>query len=357
MKYSPSALFVLCLFNRAIASETNSLRGRPGRPLDECTVGMVSYLQIPGEPPISGGDSELGCDDGAGNFLPLSVDDEQRGSIMEMAQDGQIFFGLSKLNVDGLTVGTDGGVSMPPGQAISVLARENSGKPLFDRDLQENDASAEEQSHRSLQSGTGNKHFILFRVIDSQGAVYADDAVTMSSNVYSDAVNIKTQMTACSVGKYTVIPGGKPGYDTSPLEVSEGVIEITLPITLDNPRSTIRNAAIDAAEAKLAAHFGLSSGTSLTRYFDHTMFSLKECRQECGWAAYAGVGSYYQFYQARYYRDALVQLHEHGHNMQVREGGRGALTLLTSFNDLMNFLLCSMFAARSLWWSRRTNVH
>ena len=43
--------------------------------------------------------------------------------------------------------------------------------------------------------------------------------------------------------------------------------------------------------------------------------------QDCGWAAYAYIGSYDQYYQGAYYSYAGVQLHEHGHNMYLAHSG------------------------------------
>ena len=211
-----------------------------------------------------------------------------------------MFFGLSTIDVDGSSVDTDGSINLPPGNSVNVIDKNPSDKtPWGDR-----------KDRRNLQAGSGDKHFILFRVTDSNGLVYADNAAAMSENVFgpNDTVNLKSQMDACSVGKYTVIPGGKPGYDTTPLESAPGVIEISINVSLDNDRSTIRNAARDEAERVLGEYFGTGTTTLLTRYVDHAMFSLHSCIQDCGWAAYAGVGSYYQFYQAAYYKHAGVQV-------------------------------------------------
>ena len=43
--------------------------------------------------------------------------------------------------------------------------------------------------------------------------------------------------------------------------------------------------------------------------------------QDCEWAAYAYIGSYDQYYRGAYYSHAGVQLHEHGHNMQLAHSG------------------------------------
>lgn len=307
------------LLNSAVHADNlrrpRSLQGQgQGRPLAECTVNLNAYLQIPSEDPIAGGDEEVGCDDGTGTFLPLDLDDSQAASVRDLAQNGELNYGLSKIGIDGARVGDDGVVRMPPGQAISVVAKNGGGgndKALFHR-------------NRELQQGTGDKHFILFRVTDSAGAVYPDSPAVMSNKLFGtggDTINLKTQMTACSVGKYTIVPGGRTNYDIAGLESAPGVVDIQLDITLDSTRNTVRNAALSKAKQVMGNFFGLSTSTSLTTYADHTLFSLKECRQECGWAAYAGVGSYYQFYQSAYYKYAGVQLHEHGHNMQLAHSG------------------------------------
>jgi hypothetical protein len=303
---------------RGSSPPKNNLRAlRPlqgnGRPISECTAAAIAFLQIPGEPPIDGGDEEFGCDDETGRFLRLDMDDAQRGQLKGLAANGELIFGLSKIDVGDATMGVDGSVKVPPGHAISVIKKDP--LPLFDR-----------RDQRNLQDGTGEKHFLLFRVKDVNGLVYSHNATIMSDNLYgtgSDQINLKSQLTACSNGKYTVIPGGKPGYDTSPLESAPGVIDIQIDLDITNSttstRSKVRDAARDEAERELGAHFNLSTTTTLTRYVDHALFSLENCYVECGWAAYAGAGSYYQFYQGRYYAMAGVQLHEHGHNMYVSD--------------------------------------
>lgn len=108
-------------------------------------------------------------------------------------------------------------------------------------------------------------------------------------------MTFKSQMYACSVGKYTIATGGRPGYDTSDLESAQGVIDITIDVSLKNSsRRTVRNAVLAKAQEVMGNHFDLPTNTSLTTYVDHTLFSLENCYLECGWAAYASVGGYYQ---------------------------------------------------------------
>lgn len=99
---------------------------------------------------------------------------------------------------------------------------------------------------------------------------------------------------ACSAGQYSIIPGTRPGFDISDLPSAPGVIDIKLDISLDNNRAAVRNAAISKAQEVMAHKFNLPNTTILTTYTDHTLFSLENCYQECGWAASASIGGYYQ---------------------------------------------------------------
>lgn len=266
---------IVIVTNKAVVQATN-LRG-PAAPI-ECTINAIALLQIPGELSIEGGDEEYGCDDGSGSFRPLHLDEVQRKSLQGLAASGKVSYGKSKIDVNGATFNQDGSITMPPGKTISAEARENHGNP-FDRRL----------------TGTGVKHFLVFRVTDVNGLVHSDSAQVMSDNVFGtksgakrDAINLKTQLAACSVGQYTVVPGAKTGIDISMFQSAPGVIDIQLDISLENSsRATVRTAAINKARE-------LMGTTDLTTFADHTLFSLENCYQDCGWAAYAIMGGYYQ---------------------------------------------------------------
>ncbi|KAL3805858.1 hypothetical protein HJC23_007819 [Cyclotella cryptica] len=275
---------------------------------EECIISAIAYLQIPGAPPMENGDIDFGCDTGNGYFSPLHLTKGQVKSLKELAGNGDIHFGLSKINIHGASFHDDGSITMSPSQIISIVEEGDEPNP-FDR-----------RNKRDLQTGTGNKHFLLFRVTDVNGLVISDSPAVMSDKLYGtygDRNNLKSQMAACSVGKYTVVPGGKEGFDTSGIESAPGVIDIRLDISLDNLRSTVINAALAKAQEVLRNHFKMPVDTPLTTFVDHTLFSLKDCFQECGWAACASVGSFYQFYVSGFYSFSGIQLHEHGHNMQV----------------------------------------
>lgn len=114
----------------------------------------------------------------------------------------------------------------------------------------------------------------------------------------NDPINLKTNIEECSWGKATVVPG--LGEDS---EVATGVIEVTIDIPLEgNSRSAIRNAVTAKAQEKL--------GFTLPGDYDYVLYSLENCYQDCGWAAYAYINSWNSVYQNVYYRRPGVLMHE-----------------------------------------------
>lgn len=96
--------------------------------------------------------------------------------------------------------------------------------------------------------------------------------------------------------------------------VNPGVIEVNIPISLNNTKGTVRNAVNAAVMAKLNLN-------SLPGPFQNVMYVLNKCYQECGWAAYAYVNSWNSVYQGDYYKMVGVQVHELGHNFNLAHSG------------------------------------
>jgi len=285
-----------------------ALQGR-GRPMTECTLNLEALMQIPGAAPIADGDEVHLCDDGGDKLIPMKFDGPQLEALKDKAAMSEIIYGNSKIDVEGVEIGDDGTAVFPGNKPITVLPNQN---PWSGRNLQEEEDHESATEERKLQAGTGVKKFILFRVTDVNGEVHPDSAATMSDNMFGtngDSINLKTQLDACSAGKYTVEPGGKNGYDFSGLESEPGVVDITIDISIDQPsRTTVRDAIRLRAREVMRDHFGESTLHYENRYMDHALYSLKTCVQDCGWAAYASVGGYYQVYQSNYYAYAGVQL-------------------------------------------------
>ena len=274
----------------------------------ECTINLEALMQIPGAAPIAGGDEVHLCDDGGDKLIPMKFDGPQLEALKDKAAMNEIIYGHSKIDVEGVEIGDDGTAVFPGNKPITALPNQN---PWAGRNLQEEEDHEGATEERKLQAGTGVKKFILFRVTDVNGEVHPDSAATMSDNMFGtngDTINLKTQLDACSAGKYTVEPGGKNGYDFTGLQSAPGVVDITIPISLNNPRNTVRDAIRLRAREVMRDHFGESSTYYENRYMDHALYSLKTCLQECGFAAYAYINHWLSLFIQRNWVYPAVQM-------------------------------------------------
>lgn len=115
------------------------------------------------------------------------------------------------------------------------------------------------------------------RVTDSQGLVHPDSAATISDKIfgtYGDPENMKSQFEACSFNKLKIT--NNYSRDISRHLAAPGVVEVTIGVSLSNSRGAIYSAAVQATQSKL--------GFTLPGNFDHVMFVLEDCYQDCGWA-------------------------------------------------------------------------
>lgn len=150
---------------------------------------------------------------------------------------------------------------------------------------------------------------LVVKVTDSVGKARSENATVISDNVFGtsgDPVNLKSQLYNCSWGQLNIIPGPIDAEH----EEAPGVIEVTIPITLEgNGRATIRNAVTTAVQSKL--------GFSLPGPYQQVLYVLEKCYVDCGWAAYAYINSWNSVYQGGYYKQVGVQVHEIGHNLNL----------------------------------------
>ena len=167
---------------------------------------------------------------------------------------------------------------------------------------------------------SGTKPLLVVRVIDSTGATPpGGDAAYISNKffgTYGDTETIVSQFASCSYNKFNIV------YDTSygPYEAhiknqlsAPGVLEVQLPISMYNSKNDIRRETQLAVESKL--------GIKLPGPFHHVLFVLPQCVVDCGFAAYAYVGSYLSVYQGVYYQYPAVAMHEIGHNLNFGHSG------------------------------------
>eukprot|EP00804_Cyclotella_cryptica_P016798 CCRYP_001799-RE/>CCRYP_001799-RE protein AED:0.07 eAED:0.07 QI:359/1/1/1/0.92/0.85/14/1113/1072 len=271
-----------------------------------------------------------------GELLPLIGNEEQMAQLRVSLNNGDLvsaettIAGLTEENIGSVNVpGAEDGnnnpfvesgngsssvleiVNLPMGEL--KLKPGNGQHSLRRRILAE--GGAEDPSNRQLAVYEGVKKVLFVRVIDKDGLVHPDNAETMSDKIfgtYGDTTTMKDQFEACSFGKLKIT--NNYGFSLGNAESAPGVIEVTINVSLKTSgRSTIQTASKKAAEAKI--------GMSLPGPFDHVMYSLQGCYNECGWAAYGGVNSWFTYYQGNNYRYPAVGMHEIGHNLNLAHSG------------------------------------
>ena len=220
-------------------------------------------------------EEEFLCEVANGDTIPIDGTDEQLAELREMLNDGEFVSAESTFDMPGIFVSSGNRdhktLSMPPGKVNVKDGRSREKKRTRSRGL-------------AVLEGT--KPVLVIRVTDSTGQVHPDNAETISDKVfgtYGDQATMKSQFAACSFGALNITS------DYGDLGIGEvltapGVLEVTIPVSLANSRNTIRNAAKQAAENRL--------GFSLPGPFQNVMYVLKECLEDCGWAAYAYVNSW-----------------------------------------------------------------
>ena len=255
---------------------------------DACTF-LVDRLEVDPEMdviPPEFNEIAFDCELNSNLILPLLVDLTQRKSLEEAFFSGELRSSESTiiLKNSGFTI-TNEGIQILPGHKIQY------GKIPNER--------------RRLATPTGVKHTLVVKVTDSGGLARSESTETISQDIFGgfdDNLNLKSQMEACSFGKLTITAGDPPTNSAKENEVSPGVIEVTIPISLKtNNRYKVNNAVRAAVETKL--------GFQLPGPYDLVMFVLEECYVNCDWAAFAYINSWLSVYRGWYYMRVGTQMH------------------------------------------------
>jgi len=286
-----------------------------GQANGQATVQCIPYL-------VMGSTTEEGGGDDEEWVCETSAEDEESGTSLvyklegldrEFFEDSNIESGDNVIKIRGATraKGNKQGpplITLPPRANVEVTRR---GSPH---------ASG---GRRHLAPLTGDSTALVVRVtaqdidVKRNNAVYTREQI--SSDCFTDTVNMVTQFDACSGGKYRVFPASNDAAH----DVVDGVVEITVPFDItDVNRYTVEN----YAREELATKFGFSSTADSTLPWDLVMFVWSSAADWEGAAAYAYVNGKRSAFQDNYIWRAAVQLHEIGHNMQLYHSGQGAAT-------------------------------
>lgn len=276
------------------------------------SVIAVEYLHIPEDQDDGVFDRTLSnVDDGEeflceladGTTLPISGTSDQISEMRAMLQNGSLISAHSTVAVaaDSADLLADAAaiagmpaqegelgrlmeptISLAPGNVI-VQASPDSGRRL-----------------RRLATYEGKKKILVVRVIDKDGRAVPESAQEVSDKIfgtYGDTATMTSQFAACSFNALEIV---WDDFDRR-VHAAPGVIEVKIDVSLYNGKSTIRNAVTTEVDKVVN-----------TNAYDHVMYVLEACYQECGWAAYAYVNSWNSVYQNRYFKYVGVQMHEIG---------------------------------------------
>lgn len=187
------------------------------------------------------------------------------------------------------------------------------------------------QTDTSFGSHVGVKHTLVVKVYDVNGKARTESPEQISDDIFGtngDAVNLRTQMSACSMGRVDFRPGdnGNGNIDQT-LYVAPGVITVQIDISIEsNSRTDIENAITTKVQDKLK--------TTLPGPYKHVIYIVEKCYVDCTYAAYAYVNSYLGVYQGENYKYVGVLMHEIGHNF-----GLVSYCIVSSWNSSSSLIM------------------
>ena len=292
--YQMMNMYTLCLFMASFAPLTsayNRLR-TPRQPSTAtiCVIQAVSEIRI--DPTDGVEDMRFECEmnaedmGGVGGLVrSISGTAAQMSELVDLLNKGIITSGETLLGHSAGLPFDGESIFVPPGLQIADAVRQG-------------------PKGRRLAVVTGNKPILVVKVTDMNGLARTESVSVISDDVFgtiSDPVNLKSQMAACSFGQLNVIAGNPPTNSAGSNEEAPGVIQVTIPVSLNNTRAVVRNAITTEAQTKL--------GFTLPGPYQQVMYVVHSCIVDCGWAAYAYVNSWNSVYQGTYYKQVGVQMH------------------------------------------------
>jgi hypothetical protein len=221
----------------------------------------------------------------------------------------------------GSVISSDGTIDMK-GKKLNPTAifgnRNNSGGGLFDRSLQEGDATSSQrapeqqrnlaalQSTRALQTGT--RTVLVVRVMLNDGQYNFADQTGLSNDVFGngvDTVNLKSQYAACSANQLIFDKSPNRSMTSNPNDgtttISNGVVDIKVALAVSAGDSSVRN----AVTTKINSVFGVTSPNQLA---NHVMYCLPSGTM--GGIAYAYINSWNSVYSNEWCNYVSAQMHE-----------------------------------------------
>ena len=308
------------------------------RPSRDCTI-EVAVLAPDGSPSEEDEDEIFQCTidprDVPGGYAGLTrkldLTRTQKRAFRKMWREGRLIPGESKLRLAEIQEAVEMEEVAEMGEqadeetAVATAEDLLEGVPIDGSDIQipigidveglliggGGDRERDLQTDTSFGSHVGVKHTLVVKVYDVNGKARTESPEQISDDIFGtngDAVNLRTQMSACSMGRVDLRPGdnGNGNIDQT-LYVAPGVITVQIDISIEsNSRTDIENGITTKVQDKLKI--------TLPGPYKHVIYIVEKCYVDCTYAAYAYVNSYLGVYQGENYKYVGVLMHEIGHN-------------------------------------------
>ncbi|KAL3897711.1 MAG: hypothetical protein SGARI_006857, partial [Bacillariaceae sp.] len=250
---------------------------------------------------------------GKSNILySLDLTESQKVQLQTLRKQGTLIPGWSRLQLSRATL---------DGDSIEFPGLEDISKAL----LQEQSKFAEEPYFHRKLAESSEKPVLLVHVTDGNGHSLYVTPEKMANKVFGtidDNINLSSQMTACSLGQYNIVPG--PTVDSNGKEVGAtdqsgnhvpGVIKVTIDVAVNGNDDKAATNAITAQVEKVL-------GFELPGPYAHAMYVLPDfCDSAACIAARGQANHWMSFYYGFNFASAYVQTHEIGHNLNLGHSG------------------------------------
>jgi len=178
------------------------------------------------------------------------------------------------------------------------------------------DEEDEETNQRNLQfmvKTTGTKKTLVIRVV-GDGIGPKPSLEELEQEVFGNSIGLKSQMEKCSHNKLSILPYSGKTKGAFSGDIKGGVVELRIGT---NPEGINDKRMENDVMASSWYAFG-----DLTQQFDLVLFAMPPGIVP-KFAAYAYIGTQFSYYNSDRIQDAMIQMHEVGHNLGLMHSGEG----------------------------------
>lgn len=225
---------------------------------------------------------------------------EIKGLSEELLESRQVVSGESVMKFKGVflewSIGSNFSKLVVPDEVLVQI-----------ENLPRNDPRHQQQQRgRNFAKLSGTLRTVVVRVIDANNTQPSLNSVQLKDRVFTDLINLKTQMEGCSKNQLIIEPANVG---------SGGIVNVRINIIAKNSETY---ELFSAARKEVQKNYGDS--------FDLILYVLPPGTLSAGkrnWVAYGYLNWINSVYNDRSVNSLAVQVHEVGHNLGLGHSGRG----------------------------------